>query len=243
MRSGVSRTVAALFARGLATGAAASAAAAVVLAGVSHCNKPADAPPSPPSLTPEASTRLGPVASSGTGATGASSGTAVAQAGPVAAAAPSGNGATAGDASDPLVGKPAPDFTATAQDGTTVHLAALEGKPVVVYFYPKDETPGCTREACSFRDTWKALAATGAVLVGVSADSLDSHRGFAAHHQLPFLLVSDPDGAIGQKFGVPFHGVHQRQTIVVGADGIVKKVYRHVDVGAHAEQILADLKS
>jgi thioredoxin-dependent peroxiredoxin len=142
-----------------------------------------------------------------------------------------------------LVGKPAPDFTATAQDGTTMHLAALKGKPVVVYFYPKDETPGCTKEACAFRDNWKAILATGAVLVGVSADTLDSHRSFAAAHQLPFLLVSDPDGAIAQKYGVPFHGVHQRQTIVVGVDGSIKKVYRHVDVGSHAEEILADLKS
>ncbi len=143
---------------------------------------------------------------------------------------------------DDLVGKPAPDFTATAQDGTVVHIAALKGKPVVVYFYPKDETPGCTKEACAFRDSWKALTATGAVLVGVSADTLESHKGFAAHHQLPFLLVSDPDGAIGQKYGVPFHGVHQRQSFVIGADGVVKKVYRHVDVGAHADQVLADLK-
>jgi peroxiredoxin Q/BCP len=143
---------------------------------------------------------------------------------------------------DDLVGKPAPDFTATASNGTPVHLAALKGKPVVVYFYPKDETPGCTKEACSFRDNWAALAATGAVLVGVSADSAESHNGFAANHQLPFLLVSDPDGAIAQKFGVPFHFVHSRQTVVVGSDGVVKKVYRHVDVASHAAEILSDLK-
>jgi peroxiredoxin Q/BCP len=158
---------------------------------------------------------------------------------PASAAAGPATGATADD----LVGRPAPDFTATAQDGTSVHLAALKGKPVVVYFYPKDETPGCTKEACSFRDHWQAIAATGAVLVGVSADSLASHKGFADNHHLPFLLVSDPDGAIGQKFGVPFHGMHQRQSFVVGADGVVKNVYRHVDVAAHAEQILGDLKT
>jgi peroxiredoxin Q/BCP len=141
------------------------------------------------------------------------------------------------------IGKQAPDFTATAQDGTTVHIAALKGKPVVVYFYPKDETPGCTKEACSFRDSWKPLAATGAALVGVSADSLDSHREFVAHYQLPFLLVSDPDGAIAQKYGVPFHFVHSRQTFVIGADGVVKKVYRSVDVTKHADEILTDLKT
>jgi peroxiredoxin Q/BCP len=142
---------------------------------------------------------------------------------------------------DPLVGKPAPDFTATAQDGSSVHIAALSGKPVVVYFYPKDETPGCTKEACSFRDAWKDLAKTGAVLVGVSADGLDSHKKFVAHWKLPFLLVSDADGAIAKKYDVPFEGMHKRQTIVIGADGNVRKVYRKVDVTVHAQQVLADL--
>jgi len=144
-------------------------------------------------------------------------------------------------AADPLVGQVAPDFTATAQDGTSVHIAALTGKPVVVYFSPKDETPGCTKEACSFRDAWAPLAKTGAVLVGVSADSLDSHKAFVAHWKLPFLLVSDADGSIAKKYGVPFESYHQRQTFVIGADGKVKKVYRKVDVKVHAQEILADL--
>jgi thioredoxin-dependent peroxiredoxin len=154
--------------------------------------------------------------------------------------APSSSPAAPGD---DLVGKPAPDFTATAQDGTAVHLAALRGKPVVLYFYPKDETPGCTKEACSFRDSWKSLAATGAVLVGVSADSSDSHKAFASHYGLPFLLVSDPDGAIGRSYGVPFTMVHKRQTILIGADGVVRKAYRSVDVSTHADQVLSDLKT
>jgi peroxiredoxin Q/BCP len=156
----------------------------------------------------------------------------------VAVASPS----TAADAGlDELVGKPAPDFTATAQDGTAVHLGALKGKAVVVYFYPKDETPGCTKEACSFRDSWDAIAKTGAVLIGVSADTLDSHKSFAAHYRLPFLLVSDPDGAIGQSYGVPFQGHHRRETFVIGTDGRVRKVYRQVDVAVHAQQVLGDL--
>ncbi|MBV9948135.1 MAG: peroxiredoxin [Myxococcales bacterium] len=146
-----------------------------------------------------------------------------------------------GAASEDIVGKAAPDFTAPAQDGTSVHLAALKGKPVVLYFYPKDETPGCTKEACSFRDAWDALAKTGAVLVGISADTAESHKAFAAHHKLPFLLVSDPDGAIAQKYGVPFQGRHHRETIVIGADGQVHKVYRQVDVTVHAQQVLSDL--
>ena len=144
-------------------------------------------------------------------------------------------------APDNLVGKPAPDFTGAAQDGTSVHLAALKGKHVVLYFYPKDETPGCTKEACSFRDTWQDIAKTGAVLIGISADTNDSHKAFAAHYKLPFLLLSDPDGKIGTAYGVPFAGHHQRQTFVIGPDGNVAKVYRKVDVTAHAAQVLDDL--
>jgi peroxiredoxin Q/BCP len=163
---------------------------------------------------------------------------------PAAASAPAtpsaAASATAPDA-DPLVGQPAPDFTATAQDGTAVRLAALKGKPVVLYFYPKDETAGCTKEACSFRDAWEAIAKTGAVLVGVSADDSASHKAFIAHWKLPFLLTSDPDGSIGKRFGVPFTSYHARQTFVIGADGKVRKVYRKVDVSTHAQQILDDL--
>jgi peroxiredoxin Q/BCP len=159
-----------------------------------------------------------------------------------ASATPSPSVAATPAASDPLVvGSPAPDFTATAQDGRSVHLAALKGKPVVIYFYPKDETPGCTKEACSFRDSWEVLGKTGATLVGVSADTLDSHKQFAAHYSLPFLLVSDPHGDIAKLFGVPFTTVHRRQTVVVGADGNVRKVYRAVDVAVHAQEVLADL--
>lgn len=141
------------------------------------------------------------------------------------------------------VDAPPPDFTATASDGTPIHLAALKGKPVVVYFYPKDETPGCTAEACSFRDAWNALSAKGVVLIGVSADSDDSHKAFAKNHKLPFLLVSDANGAIAQQFGVPVNnGIIARQSFVIGADGKVKKIYRTVDVTAHAAQIAADLQ-
>jgi peroxiredoxin Q/BCP len=157
----------------------------------------------------------------------------------VAPPAPSATPAAA--AADDLVGKPAPDFTAAAQDGTPVHLAALKGKMVVLYFYPKDETPGCTKEACSFRDSWDAIAKTGAVLVGISADTLDSHKSFAAHYHLPFLLVSDPDGSVGRSYSVPFQGRHHRETFVIGSDGNVRKAYRQVDVTMHAQQILADL--
>jgi peroxiredoxin Q/BCP len=150
-------------------------------------------------------------------------------------------GAAAG--ANDLVGKPAPDFTTAAQDGTAVHLAAFKGKPVVLYFYPRDETPGCTVEASSFRDAWDPISKAGAVVIGVSADTLESHKAFAQHHSLPFLLISDPEGSIGHLYGVPFHGVHQRETFVIGADGNVRKAYRQVDVSVHAKQILEDLKA
>ncbi len=142
------------------------------------------------------------------------------------------------------VGRPAPDFSATAHDGMAIKPSALKGKPVVLYFYPKDETPGCTKEACAFRDAWKDLEAAGVVLVGISSDSVDSHKKFAEHHKLPFHLVSDVDGSIAKAYGVPNNsGFLGRQSFVIGADGNVRKVYRSVDVTRHASEILGDVKS
>jgi peroxiredoxin Q/BCP len=157
-------------------------------------------------------------------------------------ATPSASAATTAT-TDLAIGKPAPPLAAKAHDGTAVDLGALKGKHVVVYFYPKDETPGCTKEACAFRDAWNDLKKRGVVLVGISADSDESHRAFAAHHKLPFLLVSDADGKIAQSFGVPFQGGYTaRQSFVVGPDGNVKKIYRKVDVAGHAAEILDDTK-
>ena len=145
--------------------------------------------------------------------------------------------------SELAVGQPAPDFSVTDHNGKPLQLAKLKGKPVVVYFYPKDETPGCTKEACSFRDAWNDLSKKGVVLIGVSADSDQSHKAFAEHHKLPFVLVSDPKGELAAKFGVPFeNGYEKRQSIVIGADGNVKKIYRQVDVGRHASEIAADVQ-
>ncbi len=138
-------------------------------------------------------------------------------------------------------GKPSPQINATAHDGFAVNLAALKGKHVVLYFYPRDETPGCTKEACAFRDAWKELEATGVVLVGISTDSNEAHKKFAEHHQLPFHLVNDLTSNLSTLFSVPnTRGFLARQTIVIGKDGNVKKIYREVDVTKHAEQILAD---
>ncbi|HVH42287.1 MAG TPA: peroxiredoxin [Labilithrix sp.] len=152
--------------------------------------------------------------------------------------------AALGASGDIAVGKPAPDFSAKAHDGLPIQPSALKGKHVVLYFYPKDETPGCTKEACSFRDAWKDLESTGVVLVGISTDSEESHKKFAEHHKLPFHLVSDADGSIAKAYGVPNSaGFLGRHTIVIGPDGNVKKIYRTVDVTRHAAEILADVKS
>jgi peroxiredoxin Q/BCP len=147
-------------------------------------------------------------------------------------------------ATDVTIGLPPPDFTSTDQDGKPVHLADLKGHPVVVYFYPKDETPGCTKEACSFRDAWTDLQKKGVVIIGISTDSAASHKAFASNHQLPFTLVSDPDGVIAAKYGVPVTlGFTKRQSFVIGVDGNVKKIYRSVDVTKHAQEIAQDTSS
>ena len=149
--------------------------------------------------------------------------------------------AAAGEVS---VGKPPPDFTVKDHLGAELKLSALKGTPVVVYFYPKDETPGCTTEAKDFRDSWKDLEKKGVTVIGISTDSADSHKAFATHHGLPFHLVSDEKGTIAKSFGVPNRlGFLGRQTFVIGADGNVKKIYRDVDVSKHASEVLADLQS
>jgi peroxiredoxin Q/BCP len=146
------------------------------------------------------------------------------------------------------VGKPAPAFSVVASDGTKIDSAALAGKPIVLYFYPKDETPGCTTEACAFRDAWDTLQKSGVVLVGISADTDDSHRAFAEHHKLPFHLVSDPKLELAKRFGVSSKYVEKlgatiemRETIVIGKDGKVLKIHRSVDPTKHAAEVEADL--
>jgi peroxiredoxin Q/BCP len=161
-----------------------------------------------------------------------------------AAAAPSAAPAAATPAAELAVGQPAPDFTSTDQDGKPVHLADLKGHPVVVYFYPKDETPGCTHEACSFRDAWTNLQKKGVVIIGISMDTAASHKAFASNHQLPFTLVSDASGEIAAKYGVPVQeGYTKRQSFVLAPDGTLKKIYRKVDVMKHAQEIAEDTGS
>jgi peroxiredoxin Q/BCP len=151
--------------------------------------------------------------------------------------------------SAPAVGSAAPAFSLPAASGTTVSLDALRGKSVVLYFYPKDDTPGCTIEACGFRDRIKDIESHGAVVIGVSRDSVAAHQKFKTKHGLPFDLLSDPEGqAIGAYgswgkksfMGRQFMGII-RTTVLIDPEGKIKKVYPKVSPKTHAEEIIADL--
>jgi peroxiredoxin Q/BCP len=148
-------------------------------------------------------------------------------------------------------GSRAPAFTLSSDSGETVSLAALAGKPVVLYFYPRDDTPGCTVEACEFRDHWKAVRAAGAVVLGVSPDDVESHRLFREKLALPFPLLADPDhavaeayGAWGEKslYGKKYYGVLRRTFIIDGA-GWVRRVFEQVEPVGHAAEVLAALRA
>jgi thioredoxin-dependent peroxiredoxin len=149
-------------------------------------------------------------------------------------------------------GRKAPDFTLQDAAGRRVSLGDFKGKDVLVYFYPKDDTPGCTKEACGFRDDWKALQKANAVVLGVSADGAASHQKFRSKYKLPFPLLSDPDrkvmenyGAYGEKmmYGKRTVGVI-RSTVWIDPDGKVKKHWRKVaNAEAHPAQVLEALKA
>jgi peroxiredoxin Q/BCP len=141
-------------------------------------------------------------------------------------------------------GSPAPLIEGTAHDGTHVSMAALKGKPVVVYFYPKDDTPGCTKEAGEIRDLYEKIQQTGAVVLGVSTDDNTSHAAFATKYNLPFMLLPDKDGAIAKAFGVPLRlGTAKRVTFVIDRGGKVAKVFPDVNPTGHGAEILAVLSS
>jgi peroxiredoxin Q/BCP len=146
-------------------------------------------------------------------------------------------------------GTRAPDFTLATHDGGKVKLSSLRGTPVVLYFYPKDDTPGCTKEACGFRDAAKALAKHGAVVLGVSRDSAASNAKFRDKYSLPFTLLVDADHAVAEKYGAwrekTLYGKKSmgivRSTFVIDAAGKVAKVYRSVKAEGHAAQVLEAL--
>ena len=140
------------------------------------------------------------------------------------------------------VGDRAPDFTLPAADGRAVSLAEFRGKKVVVlFFYPKDETPGCTREACEFRDSFDRFGDVGAEVIGVSDDDVESHKKFAAHHRLPMTLLSDAGGRVRETFGVkPLFGlIPDRVTFVIDRDGVVRHTFAaRLRFGKHVDEAL-----
>jgi thioredoxin-dependent peroxiredoxin len=148
-------------------------------------------------------------------------------------------------------GKPAPDFELTNDSGERVRLSSLQGQPVVLYFYPKDDTPGCTAQACGIRDAWGEFSQRGAVVLGVSPDSESSHVKFKEKYGLPFTLLADTDHAVADEYGVwvektnygkTYMGI-ERSTFVIDADGSVSKVMRRVKPDTHADEVLAALPS
>ncbi len=144
------------------------------------------------------------------------------------------------------VGDDAPDFTASDQTGVDVKLSDLRGEKVVLYFYPKDDTPGCTKEACSFRDNFSTLTEKGIKILGVSMDDAVSHKKFISKYELPFALLTDSDHAIADAYGSygekqfmgkTYDGV-LRKTFLIDESGKIKKVFDKVNVGEHAEEVL-----
>jgi peroxiredoxin Q/BCP len=144
------------------------------------------------------------------------------------------------------VGEKAPDFTLPSQMGDNVTLSEYQGKKnVVLYFYPKDETRGCTREACEFRDRYDIFTRLGAEVLGVSSDTLESHKSFATHHGLPFLLLSDKDGKVRKLYGVPstIGIIPGRVTFIIDTKGVVRHVFNsQFQPEKHIEEALKVLK-
>ncbi|MFC5356655.1 thioredoxin-dependent thiol peroxidase [Azospirillum himalayense] len=149
------------------------------------------------------------------------------------------------------VGTPAPDFTMPTDGGGSVTLSALRGKPVVLYFYPKDDTSGCTSEACGFRDQLPDFSGLDAVIIGVSKDSVASHDKFKAKYELPFTLASDKETGVAEAYGVwveksmygrKYMGL-ERATFLIDKDGVVRNVWRKVKVTGHVAAVLKALQA
>jgi thioredoxin-dependent peroxiredoxin len=145
------------------------------------------------------------------------------------------------------IGDPAPAFKALTTTGDEIALEPLQGKKVVLYFYPKDDTPGCTKEACGFRDQWSRYQEKGIIVLGVSKDSVAAHQKFTQKYTLPFPLLSDPDAAIAQAYGVwgekkfmgkTYMGVN-RSTFLIDEDGKIAHIWSKVKTETHAEDVLS----
>lgn len=150
----------------------------------------------------------------------------------------------------PQEGTLAPDFTLLDQDGISHTLSSHQGSRVLLYFYPKDDTPGCTKQACMLRDAMPELSKLDAVVFGISADSVKSHKKFAEKYGLPFTLLADEDHAVSETYGVwgtkkmmgrEYQGI-TRTSFLIDREGLVQKVYENVKPELHADQVLLDLK-
>ncbi len=148
------------------------------------------------------------------------------------------------------IGDHAPDFSLPDQDGKMVSLKSLKGKQVVLYFYPKDDTPGCTKEACGFRDSLRAIEKANTVVLGVSMDDAGSHQKFIKKYSLPFTLLCDEDGKVSKAYGVykkknmygkTYWGI-ERSTFIIDETGKLKAIFRKVKVDGHVEAVQAALK-
>jgi peroxiredoxin Q/BCP len=149
------------------------------------------------------------------------------------------------------LGQPAPDFTLPTDGSGTVSLSALKGKKVIVYFYPKDDTPGCTKEACGFRDALPDFTGADATVIGISKDSASAHDKFKAKYELSFILASDTEGTVTESFGSwveklnygkRYMGI-ERSTFLIDRDGVVRGLWRKVKVDGHVEKVLAAAKA
>lgn len=150
----------------------------------------------------------------------------------------------------PEVGKKAPDFKLSDQDGNKISLKDFKGKKVVLYFYPKDNTSGCTKEACNFRDDFPKFKKTDAVILGISPDSVSSHKKFAEKYNLPFTLLSDEGKEVVEEYGVwkeksmygkKYMGV-ERTTFIIDEEGKIKKIFNKVKVDGHNSEVIEALK-
>jgi thioredoxin-dependent peroxiredoxin len=146
-------------------------------------------------------------------------------------------------------GAPAPDFELESDGGERIRLSSLRGRPVVLYFYPRDDTPGCTTQACGIRDLWSEFEQRGAVVLGVSPQGVESHQRFKEKHGLPFTLLADPEHEVAERYGTwvekknygrTYMGI-ERSTFVIGPEGTLRKALRRVNPRTHADRVLAAL--
>ncbi len=147
------------------------------------------------------------------------------------------------------IGQKAPAFKLPSTDGRIISLNDFAGKKIVLYFYPKDMTPGCTTEACSFRDNYSEIQKRGAVILGISADSIQSHQKFSDKYELPFLLLSDENKDVSKAYGVwkqksflgkKYLGI-ERSTFIIDEEGKIKTIFRKVKVAGHTEEVLQNI--